>query len=157
MLQLPSKAPKFTCAQIAEITRGSKASVHIKPKTDPLVAMVARADKLLDRYYDVVLIACEARDKLPKGRVGLVKARRDVLKVYRSLQKITAEIAACKPSSVKGAFAAVQYVGNRLWCDRPGMFSNQGRMPGKFGPLLRAANSILIEHFKEYRDVSSPN
>lgn len=65
MLQLPQGRPaRFSRAQIADITRGGKARVRVR--RDPAAALVAKADKALDRYYVTAAAVFEAKYKLPK-------------------------------------------------------------------------------------------
>jgi hypothetical protein len=65
MLQLPQgKAARFSRAQIADITRGAKARVRVR--RDPVLVLVAKADKVLDRYYVTTAAVFEAKYKLPK-------------------------------------------------------------------------------------------
>jgi hypothetical protein len=249
MLQLPSKTPRFSRAQIADITRGARAKVRVR--IDPIIALTARADVALDSYYDAVNAAFTARKKLPKddqghhasvyipdellnvewsngfaftssaqidrqftlaaerakqrlqqyernlgalraghgcgnrkieieqgissakralklfrihrepmkaafrkehsrllkaqNAVGLVVARKEAWARFRTLQKITAQIAESKPYSAAGALATAKYVEARLWCDRPQLFADEGAIPGNFGALMRTALSLLSE------------
>lgn len=73
MLQLPTPTPRrarFSSAEIAEMSRGAKVRVKAKPKKDPIIAMVARADRLLDEYTSAVNDAYFAKIKLPSGDQG---------------------------------------------------------------------------------------
>lgn len=251
MLQLPYTPPKFTKGQIAEIMRGGS-GVKVRSKPDPVMALIKKADAVLDEYYAVVneawgarwkiedkhdhaegpsvyipdellnvewsrghafqsiaqinkqfsVAQCQAqqriddaqkslkrphhpqivrelhagiesarralkllrkhrttvlnafraeRDRLQKvqSKVGLIDARAEVRRVYKMLQAVTKELSNTKPQTLQGAVKAMQYVEARLWCDRPGLFHDDGDCPGKFGPMMRSALAILSEHLPE--------
>lgn len=54
MLQLPTPTPRrFTKAQIAKMSRGGKVAVRVKkvrPKADPLILLMEKADEALEKY-----------------------------------------------------------------------------------------------------------
>jgi hypothetical protein len=66
MLQLPSKAPRFTRAQIAEITRGTTIARARKGKPDPVIRLVASFKKELGRYRSAKAALQAASDGLAK-------------------------------------------------------------------------------------------
>lgn len=74
MLQLPSPAPRrFTKAQIADMTRGGKVVVRVKkvkPKVDPLIALIEKADAALERYVLAYNSHAEANEALAKEDRG---------------------------------------------------------------------------------------
>jgi hypothetical protein len=73
MLQLPTATPaRFTKAQVAEITRGGKARVSRKAKTDPIIAAIRRADQIIDRYIEAVNELSLARRSLNERDRGFV-------------------------------------------------------------------------------------
>lgn len=63
----------FTKTEIAEMTRGTKAPVKIrsaKPRPDPLIALITKANVALDKYVSAYNAVEEARDKLPEHDRG---------------------------------------------------------------------------------------
>lgn len=67
MLQFPSSTPRrhFTKAEIAEMSRGAKVATRpIKPKPDPVIKLIARANTALLEY----VLAMNEREKI-KGKI----------------------------------------------------------------------------------------
>lgn len=76
-------------------------------------------------------------------KTGLLDARDNVRKATRELHNLTELMRKAKPVSVQGALELVRYVEARLWCDKPGLFMEDGYFPSRLGPLLRSAHAFL--------------
>ncbi|MGM5033501.1 hypothetical protein [Tardiphaga sp. 803_E3_N1_3] len=76
-------------------------------------------------------------------KTGLLQARLKVRKATRELHNVTELMKKAKPTSTQGALELVRYVEIRLWCDKPGLFMEDGFFPSRLGPLLRSAHAFI--------------
>lgn len=160
---------RFKIRQARDRISQHKASLRKWLKPDQLEAQLARevtpylaADQellqLLLRRRDKCVADFERHERrllCAQRKAGLLDARKKRRQAWLKLGSLTKQVAKAKPKTAAGALAIVGYVEARQWDD---LFNDDsGDFPGNFGPLLRCAHKVLVEHYRKAPDVFSPH